>query len=273
MDFNEFIRTLSDTNITLDLLTDFNKIKNNVSKVELKLNQLNYLIGKRDIKKAVYEIFNENPKAFDILNILVAVRNNKTKILDENGKTREIKDFFENPEKVYKYIKDTGLEELFKNKNIKNLVDYVFGIEVGLDTNARKNRYGKIMSKIVENIFKQNHIKYSKEVSINNFPEIKNFEYDIKKFDYVIKTSKKVYLIEVNYYNVGGSKLNEIARSYSTIALKIKQYFNKYEFVWITDGKGWKSAKKELQEAFSVIDKIYNLNTLKEFIKIIKMEM
>ena len=222
---------------------------------------------------AIYDIYHENPKAFDVLNILIAVRDNKTKFLDDYGNECLMKDFFKSPEKIYKYIKDTGLEEIFKNKDIKNLVDYVFGIEVGLDTHARKNRYGKIMSKIVENIFEKNAIKYSKEVPITYFPEIKNFEHDIKRFDYVIETSKKIYLIEVNFYNSKGSKVTEIPRSFATIASKIKQYSNKYEFVWITDGKGWKSAKSELQEAFSVIDKIYNLNTIKEFIKIIKMEM
>jgi len=273
MDFNEFLKTLSDTKVTLDEFTNFRKVKLNVSKIELKLNQLNYLLGKKDLKKAIHEIYNENPKAFEVLNILIAVRDNKKEFVDYNGTVCQMKDFFKNPEKIYKYIKDTGLEEIFKNKDIKNLVDYVFGIEVGLDTHARKNRFGKGMAETIKKIFDKNQIKYEEEVPIKRFPDIKNFGKDVKKFDFVIKTSKKIYLIEVNFYNVGGSKLNATVRSYETISSKIKQYSSKYEFVWITDGKGWLSSKNELEESFSVIEKIYNLNTIKEFIKIIKMEL
>jgi type II restriction enzyme len=231
------------------------------------------LIGKKDLKKAIADIYNENPNAFDVLNILIAVRNNKTKFLDDYGNVCQMEDFFKSPEKIYKYIKDTGLEEIFKNKDIKNLVDYVFGVEVGLDTHARKNRFGKKMIETVKEIFDNNSIKYETEVPISKFPDIKNFEKDDKKIDLVIRTSKKIYLTEVNFYEEGGSKPNETTRSYATIASKIKQYSNKYEFVWITDGKGWIEAKNELEEAFSVIDKIYNLKTINEFIKIIKMEM
>lgn len=155
MDFNEFINSLSDTNATLNYFTDFDKITEKISKIEIKLHQLNYLIGKKDLKKAVYELFNENPSVFDVLNILIAVRDKNTKVLDEKGDTVLLKNFFENPEKIYKYLKETGLEEVFMKKEIKNLVDYVFGIEVGLDTNARKNRSGKIMAKIIENIFEK----------------------------------------------------------------------------------------------------------------------
>jgi type II restriction enzyme len=127
------------------------------------------------------------------------------------------------------------------------------------------------MAKIIENIFEKNGINFSKEVKSNLFPEITNLGFDLKRFDYVIKTPEKHYLIEVNYYNVGGSKLNEIARSYIEIALKINKYRN-YEFVWITDGKGWLSAKNKIKEAFQHIKHIYNLKTLKKFIEILKKE-
>lgn len=272
MNFDEFINTLSDTNIALDSITDFQKVIKNVSKLELKLNQLNYLIGKKNLKEAIKEIFEENPKSFEILNILVAIRNSNIKVIDKNGKINKLSDYFQSPEQIYEYIKETGLEEIFKNKNIKNLVDYVFGIEVGLDSNSRKNRYGKIMSKMVENLLIQNKIKYKKEVPSNSLKEIKNLGRDIKKFDFLIKTNKKTYLIEINFYNVGGSKLNEITRSYIEISRKLKSYKN-YEFVWITDGKGWLRAKNKIQEAFEYIEKIYNLNTLSKFIQLLKMEL
>jgi type II restriction enzyme len=168
-------------------------------------------------------------------------------------------------------LEETGLYEIFKNKDITNLVDYVFGVEVGLDTNARKNRGGDNMSKAVSRIFNIAGISYEKEILSTSFSEIVSLGADVKQFDFVIKTKKKTYLIETNFYNSGGSKLNEIARSYSDLAPKINQYDN-YEFVWITDGQGWLTAKNKLEEAFNTIPKTYNLKTLKNFITLLKSE-
>ena len=53
--FNIFMSELSETNATLDYFTDFQKIKSNVNKISIKLNQLNYLIAKEDLKSAIKE--------------------------------------------------------------------------------------------------------------------------------------------------------------------------------------------------------------------------
>ena len=265
--FKIFLSQLSETNATLDYFTDFKKIKSNVNKIAIKLNQLNYLIGKEDLNKAVYELYEENPKVFEVLDILIAIRKNKrAKTFNNKGEIILLDTYFETPELVLEFIEETGLAEVFKNKDISNLVDYVFGIEVGLDTNARKNRGGDNMSKAVSLIFDKAGVFYKKEVNNTIFPEIISLGADVKRFDFVIKTKRKTYLIEANYYNSGGSKLNETARSYSDVAPKINQYEN-YEFVWITDGQGWFSAKNKLEEAFNIIPSLYNLITLEYFIK------
>lgn len=270
--FRLFLSQLSETNATLDYFTDFNKIKNNVNKIAIKLNQLNYLIGKADIKAAVNELYEENPKAFEVLDILIAIRKNKSaKTFNNKGEIVMLNSYFTSSESICEYIEETGLGEVFRNKDVKNLVDYVFGIEVGLDTNARKNRGGDNMSKAVSLFFDKAQIHYKKEVSNTVFPEIISLGADVKRFDFVIKTKKKTYLIETNFYNVGGSKLNETARSYSDVAPKINQYDN-YEFVWITDGQGWLSAKNKLEEAYNTITSMYNLTTLETFISKIKKE-
>ncbi|WP_010419777.1 type II restriction endonuclease [Anaerophaga thermohalophila] len=270
--FERFISQLSETNATLDYFTDFEKINENVRKIEIKLNQLNYLIGKTNIKRAVEELFIENPGVFEVLDILIAIRTNKkAKTINREGKIVLMKSYFKTPELIYEFINDTGLGEMFQNKRITNLVDYVFGVEVGLDTNARKNRGGENMSKAVAMQFDRADIYYKKEVKSAVFLDITSLGVDLKKFDFVIKTRKKTYLIETNYYNSGGSKLNEVARSYSDLASKINQY-NKYEFIWITDGQGWLSAKNKLEEAFSIIPSIYNLVNLNLFIEKIKNE-
>lgn len=270
--FKIFLSQLSETNATLDYFTYFKKIKGNVNKIAIKLNQLNYLIGKTDIKAAVNELYDENSRAFEVLDILIAIRKNKNaKTFNNKGEIVMLDSYFTSPESICEYIEETGLGEIFRNKDVKNLVDYVFGIEVGLDTNARKNRGGENMSKAVSLFFDKAKVFYKKEVSNTAFPEILSLGADVKRFDFVIKTRKKTYLIETNFYNGGGSKLNETARSYSDVAPKINHYKN-YEFVWITDGQGWLSAKNKLEEAYNTIPSMYNLTTLNNFIEKIKSE-
>lgn len=270
--FKTFLSQLSETNATLDYFTDFKKIKGNVNKISIKLNQLNYLIGKENLGEAIQDLFDENIKVFEVLDILIAVRKNKkAKTFNSNGDIVLLDTYFHTSKSILEYIEETGLGDVFRNKNITNLVDYVFGIEVGLDTNARKNRGGENMSKAVSLFFEKAEISYKKEVSNTVFPEIISLGADVKRFDFVIKTKKKTYLIETNYYNGGGSKLNETARSYSDVAPKINQY-KVYEFVWITDGQGWHSAKNKLEEAFSIIPSLYNLSTLHLFIAKVQEE-
>ena len=269
--FKTFLLQLSETNATLDYFVDFEKVKGNVRKIALKLNQLNYLIGKDNLEEAINDLYEENPKVFEVLDILIAVRNKNAKTLDNTGKITLLESYFTSPKGVLEYICETGLAEVFKNKEISNLVDYVFGIEVGLDTNARKNRGGDNMSKAVSLLFDKEGIYYKKEVNSTLFLDIKSLGVDVKRFDFVIKTKRKTFLIETNFYNTGGSKLNEVARAYSEVAPKINQYEN-YEFVWITDGQGWLSAKNKLEEAYNTIPSVYNLTTLSEFVEKVKQE-
>jgi len=269
--FKTFLSQLSETNATLDYFVDFQKVIGNVRKIALKLNQLNYLIGKNNLEEAINDLYEENPKVFEVLDILIAVRNKNTKTLDNTGKIVSLENYFTSPKSILEYICETRLAEVFKNKEITNLVDYVFGIEVGLDTNARKNRGGDNMSKAVSLLFDREEVYYKKEVNSTLFLDIESLGVDVKRFDFVIKTKKKTYLIETNFYNTGGSKLNEVARAYSEVAPKINQYEN-YEFVWITDGQGWLSAKNKLEEAYNAIPSVYNLTTLNKFIEKVKKE-
>lgn len=171
------------------------------------------------------------------------------------------------------FLDNTGLTEIFRSRKINDLVDYVFGIETGLDTNARKNRSGHIMESMVARIFEQAGIGYRQEVYSREWPDITHvLGDDEKRFDFVIETDDRTYLIEVNFYSGGGSKLNEVARSYSDIAPKINSVPN-FEFVWITDGIGWKSAKNKLQEAYSIIPSVYNLTDIDTFVKDIRQSL
>ena len=265
--FEEFMGLLKETHVSLRDYVDFPKVETNVEAISIKLNQLNYLIGQQDMVAAVNRLWEENPKVFSVLDILIAVRTkDNKKAIDANGNVQLIKDYFQSPEQVIQFLDETGLTKVFQTKQIKNLVDYVFGVEVGLDSNARKNRGGHIMEGMIANIFSQNGIPFEQEVYYTEFPEIeKALGADKKRFDFVVRTHKKIYLIEANFYTGGGSKLNEVARSYSELAPKINSVPG-FEFVWITDGIGWNDAKNKLQEAFAHIPSIYNLTNIKTFI-------
>ena len=271
--FDIFLTQLRETNATLDYFVNFDKVRENVATIAIKLNQLNYLIGQKDLRTAIAALYAENPAAFTVLDILIAVRQQKkTKVLNSSGVVVPLDSHFTSPEGIYTYLTTTGLAEVFQNKDIRNLVDYVFGIEVGLDSNARKNRSGDNMSIAIAQILIANTIPYKTEVSIIQFPHIIGWGKDIKRFDFVIQTTRKTYLIEANFYNSSGSKPNEVSRAYKELAAKINSYPD-YEFIWITDGQGWQSAKNKLEEAYNSIPGVYNLTTLPAFIDQLKTEL
>lgn len=269
--FNQFMSQLSETNATLNFWTDFDKIRKNVASVEIKLNTLNYLIGKEDLRSAITKLWNNDKRVFDVLLILVACRKrDKKKVVNDKAEFVLLESYLDTLDGVIEFIEGTGLAQVFQDKNIKNLVDYVFGVETGLDSNARKNRSGDAMEDTVELIIKSSGLQYRKEVVSSEWPEItETLGTDKKRFDFVITTKKKTYLFEVNFYSGGGSKLNETARSFTEIGPKINSVPG-FEFVWVTDGKGWNSARNKLQEAYNSIPSVYNLLTLKSFLNSIK---
>ena len=269
-DFDLFMSQLQKTNQTLDFFCDFDKISANVAEVEMSLNTLNYLIGKDDLQQGVAEIWQRDPKVFEVLGILIAVRDDgKKPVVDNQGNVVLLKSYFKSASKVVEFLEGTGLAELFSSRRIKNLVDYVFGIETGLDTNARKNRSGHLMENAVAKIFRDNNIPFRQEVYSTEFPELTVLGTDKKRFDFYIETSNKKYLVEVNFYSGGGSKLNEVARAYTELAPRVNSV-DGFEFVWITDGIGWRSARNKLEEAYKEIPSVYNLTTIKDFIELLK---
>lgn len=270
-EFRTFMSQLSDTNATLSYWTDFPKVKTNVSGIEIKLNTLNYLIGKDDLRTAVTELWNNDRRVFDVMQILIACRHrDKKKVINANAEVVLLESYLTTLDGVIEFIESTGLAKIFKDKNVKNLVDYVFGVEVGLDTNARKNRSGHAMEDTVELIIKGSGMKYRKEVYSSEWPAITQaLGTDKKRFDFVIEANDKIYLTEVNFYSGGGSKLNETARSFSELAPKINAVEG-FEFLWVTDGKGWESAKNKLQEAYYTIPNVVNLSTLRGFLDSLK---
>lgn len=265
--FETFLSQLKETNQTLEFFCDFQKISRNVEGIKLSLCMLNSLLGSQDLRKSVNLIWQRDKTAFEVLEILIAVRNKEQKkYLDQQGNCAPLKNLFSSVDGILTFLEGTGLAEVFRSKKINDLVDYVFGIETGLDSNARKNRSGHIMEDSVAQILAGHGVNFRPEVYSSEWPEVTRVLGDDKKrFDFVIYTASKIFLIEVNFYSSGGSKLNEVARSYSEIAPKINSVPN-FEFVWVTDGIGWYSAKNKLQEAYNIIPRIYNLTGIHDFL-------
>lgn len=270
-DFSTFMSQLQETNQTLDFFCDFEKINRNVSDIKLSLCMLNSLIGASNMRAAVETLWQRDKSAFNVMDILIAVRSEgRKKVLNRLGECVVLDSLFNTVDGVMEFLNDTGLGSIFQSRKIKDLSDYVFGIETGLDTNARKNRSGHVMEKMVGSIFDKNGVEYRTEVYSSEWSAItKVLGDDEKRFDFVVKTTSKTYLIEVNFYSGGGSKLNEVARSYSDLSPKINSVAG-FEFVWITDGIGWHSARNKIQEAYNIIPSVYNLTSIKDFIEIIK---
>lgn len=271
-DFSTFMSQLQETNQTLDFFCDFEKINRNVSDIKLSLCMLNSLIGASNMRAAVETLWQRDKSAFNVMDILIAVRSEgRKKVLNRLGECVVLDSLFNTVDGVMEFLNDTGLGSIFQSRKIKDLSDYVFGIETGLDTNARKNRSGHVMEKMVGSIFDKNGVEYRTEVYSSEWSAItKVLGDDEKRFDFVVETTSKTYLIEVNFYSGGGSKLNEVARSYSELSPKINSVAG-FEFVWITDGIGWHSARNKIQEAYNIIPSVYNLTSIKDFIEIIKL--
>ncbi len=265
--FDDFLSQLKPTNVGLDFFTDFEKVERNVSSIEMHLNSLNFLLGKADLGEAIELLYRENPNCFSVLNVLIAVRTEQKKyVLNSKGECIQLQLYLSGVEKIKEFIFKTGLGEVFKTPKVKNLVDYVFGVEVGLDTNARKNRGGTYMETAVSNLFSNANLDFEEQVRTSSIPSLKWLGVDVKQFDFLIRTSKTCYLVETNFYSSGGSKLNETARSYVNLADLIAP-IEGFEFVWITDGLGWMTAKNKLGEAYEKIDRLYNLTTIEHFLQ------
>lgn len=253
---------------------DFDKVFRNVDAIKIPLNILNSLIGSKDIEIEFKNILTQYPETLRCIPILLAKRELDIMAMDEEGQI----DFrFDMPNRTnddyVKFMRKTGLFDLMENHIVNNLVDYVTGIETGLDSNGRKNRGGHLMENLVEGFLcKAKLIKgvdYFNEMYIHeietkwgiDLSSVSNNGGTEKRFDFVVKGKNTVYGIETNFYTSGGSKLNETARSYKTIAMETKD-LDYFKFVWFTDGYGWLSARNNLKETFDVLEHLYNISDL-----------
>lgn len=279
-DFNSWLSSFRDSIADYGYYIDFEKVHRNVAAIKVELNILNSLIGSKSIKEDFKALIKKYPEVLKCIPLLLAVRANEIYCQDEDGGYLYRFDFGKYPpnshaqyERYAYFMEHTGLFDLLENHIINNLVDYATGVETGLDSNGRKNRGGHLMEDLVEHYIQKagfvNGKTYFKEIYIHQITEkwgidlsaISNQGKMEKRFDFVVKTPSMIYGIETNFYGSGGSKLNETARSYKTLAMEADTIAG-FTFVWFTDGKGWYSAKNNLEETYDVMDNLYNIRDL-----------
>ena len=281
-DFNAWLSGFRDSIADYGYYIDFEKVHRNVDNIKIELNILNSLIGSRNIEADFENLMRKYPEVLKCIPLLLAVRANEIYCQDENGGHLFQFDFGKYPPNShahyerYKYfMRETGLFDLLENHIVNNLVDYATGVETGLDSNGRKNRGGHLMEDLVESFIQKagfvKGVNYFKEMYIHQITDKWNIDLSAisnqgkmeKRFDFVVKTPNMIYGIETNFYGSGGSKLNETARSYKTLAWETEE-IDGFTFVWFTDGKGWTSARNNLEETFDVMQHIYNIKDLED---------
>lgn len=276
--FKQITSSFKDRGITLwNYFVNWEKVHKNIKPIEKELNLLNVLIGKENIEQEVYELIKEYPQVIKAFPFMIAFRNASVAILiDETNfiykhydfKNRILTD--DDCKDLAIFFMQSGLGDLVKDKKVKNLVDYVTGVEVGLDSNGRKNRGGTLMENIVEKFVKQAcdelGFDYMAQANAKKIKEHWNIIIEVDKssrnLDFAINKNGKLYFIECNFYGGGGSKLKSTATEY----VKMNEYWNAQNiaFLWITDGAGWKSTLKPLREYFDKADYLLNLEMLKD---------
>lgn len=275
--FAEWLLTFTDSIADYKYYIDFETIYRNAKEHKLELNMMNSLIGSKNIETDFENLVKKYPEVLKCIPTLLAVRQYEIIVLDSDGNKFEynFKKMNYDVAQYKVFMKETGLFDLIQNHLVNNLYDYVLGVESGLNSNARKNRGGHLMEDLLESFIKKaGYVKgesYFKEMYIHDI--IRKWGIDLsvisnkgkmeKRFDFVVKTKNMIYAIETNFYRSGGSKLNETARSYKTIAEEAKT-IKGFTFVWFTDGNGWKAARHNLEETFDVMPHLYNIKDLEQ---------
>ena len=273
-DFKDWLKTFRNSICDYGYYVDFDKVYRNVDSIKVELNILNSLIGSKNIEDDFEKLLASYPQVLKCIPVLLAVRGREIYTIDGDGEYLFNFNKMNYSVEDYKmFMRKTGLFALISEHIINNLVDYATGVEVGLDSNGRKNRGGHLMENLVEDYLQKaglvKGVDYFKEMYISDIEKkwsidlsnISNQGKSEKRFDFVVKKGATIYGIETNFYSSGGSKLNETARSYKTIALEAKE-IQGFAFVWFTDGQGWQFARHNLEETFDVMDNIYCISDM-----------
>lgn len=267
--FSYLIASLKETIKSCDYFVNWNKVCQNYRQAEISLNLLNTLIGKPDIEAAAERLLDEYPNVIKIIPALLAERDKKISLLTDKKKFEVSRFDFSKPMSAKdgaEFMKESGFLDLVSDRTIKSIPDYFLGVEVGLDSNGRKNRSGTSMEALMElfikDICNRNGYEYIAQATADKiygrWGKHITVTKSSKRIDFAINTPHKLFLIETNFYGGGGSKLKSTAGEYAEI---YHQWTNDgHQFIWITDGFGWKTTQRPLRDTFNTTDYILNIS-------------
>lgn len=279
--FEALVASLKPSNTLWNYFVNWEKVLRNTSAIENELTLLNSLVGKDDFDNEFRTLVKQHPEVIKAIPALLVRDGSNKKIFDilvdysggkllyQNFDFSKASYTDEDITTFIDFIDNTGLKNLLVSKKVKNLVDYMIGVEAGLDSNGRKNRGGTAMEQISEayirHICETHNYEYLAQA---NAARIKmRFGYDVpvdkssRIYDFVINTPNGLVIIEVNYYGGGGSKLKSTAFEYKGLQDVLH---GTCEFVWVTDGAGWKTTTHPLRETFNHNDYVINLELLEQ---------
>ncbi len=272
----EFRKTLVTTNRSYLFYVDWEKVQSRVKAINTELSLLDSLINSRVLKQDFYTLLKKYPEVVKVLPILLAIRELTFDVIESfDEEDTSVVTYSFNKQKgealsdeeiqsFYNLIEKSGAKDLFTT--IKSFRDYILGVEVGMDTNARKNRSGNAMELILApfmeqtaeeaglKFFAQKQFGVVEQEAGVTFPELlKN-----KKFDFLFAKNGKALNVEVNYFFGGGSK-QEIINSYIDRQAKLQGIGS--SFMLITDGQAWnKNINNELTSGLNALDYVLNLS-------------
>ena len=278
-----FHETVIDTNRSYNFFVNWEKVEQHVDKYKIEISILASLIGCRNFNKDLENILKKYPEVLPVIPILIAVRDARLKVIrDFSDADTDIMEYNFTERKLseleirvlIEFFEKTGLKNFFENLSTKSIRDYVTGVEVGMDTHARKNRSGDSMELVIKPFIEKINLKHDNRYIIlfqKNFNYLqKNFGIKVsasirnRKADFILINADKdrVVNIEVNFYSGTGSKPQEIVDSYINRQEELKE--NGFEFIWITDGYGWKGQKNQIEKGFRKVNYLLNLHFVRK---------
>jgi type II restriction enzyme len=277
-----FFNTLLVSNKTYEYFVDWKEVKGDINKYLNEISLFNSLTKLEPYQREGHlrELLQKYPQIAEIIPMLIAVRVKKEKIDIFDPEVEDFMTFdFRKSNinetaipRIIDFCYKIGIIELFDE--IKDIYDYLLGVEVGLDSNARKNRSGIIFEGMTQKKVKKLLLGASYRVVENDrnfslYPSIRRRESGGKTHDIVVyKNERPVLIVECNFYNVAGSKPISIAESYLEMYRVAKEH--DIEFLWVTDGSAWHKMKEPLFRAMEEIEWIFNFRMLNSIGKILE---
>lgn len=256
--FQHFFGTLLRTNWTYDYFVHWQKVRKAVKNYVKEISLLNSLtkIRPENRRRELKRIFIKYPETIPVIPSIIAVREQNISLLEVGEEALyRVFNFFERKleedeaQDLVDFCENVQILQLFGEVN--DLYAYLLGVEVGLDSNARKNRSGKIFQDLVELLLRRKMKDFNVEIrSEDRSVKTKRS----KRADFVVYFEKKPRIvIECNFYNTTGSKPIETASAYVDLQRKIRDEEGIF-FVWITDGPAWGKMQHTIVQSFREID-------------------